>query len=213
LLINSSNGLNITIKGNITSDGEEGIITAHFSSAVKFEIHIWIGKPSFAFVYNYFEQQPIKSTLCVVSNVPNLTLAQQGVTNIKFIGSSIVNSACIRTTNPFCKEAIVTNACGSTTFKYDDCDFNRQSALKNYFYIYPNPSNNIVNIDISDEGNLPNEAAQVSGELYDMMGQIKTKVQIRDNKATFSVRDLNKGIYVLKIYIDNQIETHQIAVE
>ena len=45
------------------------------------------------------------------------------------------------------------------------------------------------------------------------MGLSKTKVEIKDNNATFSVRGLNKGIYVLKIYINDKVESHQIAVE
>ena len=41
----------------------------------------------------------------------------------------------------------------------------------------------------------------------------RTKVQIIDNKATVNVRELPKGIYILKITIDQKIETHQIIVE
>jgi hypothetical protein len=171
---------------------------------------IWVGKPSFTFEYNYYDIQPVKSTLCVVSDIPNVTLAQQGVTNISFTGFAGV-SGCIRTTAPFCKEATVTNACGSTTFKYD-CELLRV-ANNNLFKIYPNPSNDIVNIEIRDTSNLPEKGALISGELFDMMGQSKSKVEIIDNKATFSVSGLNKGIYVLKIYINDVIENHQIAVE
>jgi hypothetical protein len=172
---------------------------------------IWVGKPSFTFEYTYFDPQPVKSTLCVVSSDPNVTLAQQGVTNVTFTGSTILYGDCIRTTSPFCKEATVTNACGSTTSKYD-CDFFR-TANNNIFKVYPNPSNDIVNIEIRDANNIPEKGATISGELFDMMGQSKSKVEISNNKATFSVRGLNKGIYVLKIYINNQVESHQIAVE
>lgn len=45
------------------------------------------------------------------------------------------------------------------------------------------------------------------------MGQSNSKVEINNNKAIFSVRGLKKGIYVLKIYINDKVETHQIAVE
>ena len=172
---------------------------------------IWVGKPSFTFEYTYFDPQPVKSTLCVVSADPSVTLAQQGVTNVAFTGSTMLYGNCIRTTAPFCKEATVTNACGSTTFKYD-CDFGKM-ANNNIFKAYPNPSNDIVNIEIKDANNIPEKDAPVSGELFDMMGQSKSKVEINNNKAIFSVRGLNKGIYVLKIYINNQVESHQIAVE
>ncbi|MET3012935.1 T9SS type A sorting domain-containing protein, partial [Flavobacterium psychrophilum] len=67
--------------------------------------------------------------------------------------------------------------------------------------------------DLKDQENQPEKRATITGELFDMMGQSKSKVKINNNKATFSVRGLNKGIYVLKIYINNQVESHQIAVE
>jgi hypothetical protein len=178
---------------------------------------IWVGKPSFTFEYTYFEPQPVKSTLCAISDVSNLTLAQQGVTNVVYTTSNnefISNWGgpyCVRGTNVFCVNATATNACGSTTLQYD-CDFGR-IANNNIFKIYPNPSNDIVNIEIRDENNIPVKSATVSGELFDMMGQSKSKVEIYNNKSTFSVKGLNKGIYVLKIYIDSQIESHQIAVE
>ncbi|EKT4499887.1 T9SS type A sorting domain-containing protein, partial [Flavobacterium psychrophilum] len=83
----------------------------------------------------------------------------------------------------------------------------------NFYTIYPNPSNNIVNIDLKDQENQPEKRATITGELFDMMGQSKSKVEISNNKATFSVRGLNKGIYVLKIHINDKVESHQIAVE
>ncbi len=189
----------------------KGIITATFQNGQTITKTIWIGAPSFTFEYTYFDVQPVKSTLCVVSADPSVTLAQQGVTNVAFTGSTMLYGDCIRTTAPFCKEATVTNACGSTTSKYD-CDFFR-TANNNIFKVYPNPSNDIVNIEIRDANNIPEKGAAISGELFDMMGQSKSKVEISNNKATFSVRGLNKGIYVLKIYINNQVESHQIAVE
>ena len=60
---------------------------------------------------------------------------------------------------------------------------------------------------------MPDKGAIISGTLFDIVGQAKSKVQITDNKANFSVQGLKKGIYILKIYIDNQIESHQIVVE
>lgn len=209
LQIISSTSYSVTVSQ--ISNGQ-GTITATFQNGQTLTKTIWVGAPSFTFEYNYYDIQPVKSTLCVISDVPNFTLAQQGVTNITFTGSSVVNSGCIRTTSPFCKEAIVTNACGSTALKYD-CDFNRQSAMNNYYSIYPNPSKDIVNIEIRDVNYIPEKGGTITGELFDMMGLTKSKVEIINNKATFSVRGLNKGIYILKIYINNQVESHQIAVE
>lgn len=61
--------------------------------------------------------------------------------------------------------------------------------------------------------NQPEKEAKISGELFDLMGQSKSKVVIIDNKATLSVVGLNKGIYVMKIFMNDQTESHQIIVE
>jgi hypothetical protein len=81
------------------------------------------------------------------------------------------------------------------------------------YSIYPNPSNEIVNIELKDKSNLPTRDTAILGELFDMMGQSISKIQISDNKATFSIRGLKKGVYILKISINDKIETHQIVVE
>lgn len=81
------------------------------------------------------------------------------------------------------------------------------------FKIYPNPSSNIVNIDLFDPNNKPANGATISGELFDLMGQSKSRIEIINNKAFFSVQGLKKGVYVLKIYINGIAESHQIGVE
>jgi hypothetical protein len=210
LSIVSSTPYSVTVKGT-SNLGNTGKIIATFQNGQIYEKVVWIGRPSFTFEYTYYDIQPVKSTLCVISADPNVTLAQQGVTNIAFTGSTILYGNCIRTTSPLCKEATVTNACGSVTLK-NDCEFLKQNTTS-YFSVYPNPSDDIVNIEIRDANNLPEKGAIISGELFDMLGLSKSKVEIVNNKATFSVRGLNKGIYVLKIYINDQVESHQIGVQ
>lgn len=94
------------------------------------------------------------------------------------------------------------------------CHLARMAAHNNHLYqVYPNPSKDIINIELNDINNQTTKSKTYTGELFDMMGQSKTKVQINDNKTTLSVRELNKGIYVLKIYLNDQTETHQIIIE
>lgn len=115
----------------------------------------------------------------------------------------------------------VKNACGwSDWFEnyLDVIDCSNGGKMQNFrmnntYSVYPNPSKDIVNVDLRDQNNKPKKNATISGELFDLMGQTRAKVKIINNKATFSVQGLNKGIYVLKIYINDQVESHQIAVE
>ena len=109
-------------------------------------------------------------------------------------------------------EVSATNACGTINFS-NSFLLNKESPSTILFKIYPNPSKDIVTIDLRDENNAPDKDATISGELYDIMGTLRSKVALNNNKATFSVLGLNKGIYVLKIYINDQLEAHQIAVE
>ena len=96
---------------------------------------------------------------------------------------------------------------------------NQENTYKEYrnftntYIVYPNPSSDVVNIDLSDQSNKPGTDTKISGELFDFMMQSKVKIKIANNKATFSVQGLSKGIYFLKVYINEQVESHQIVIE
>ena len=94
---------------------------------------------------------------------------------------------------------------------FERCATNRINS--NLFTIYPNPSSETFYIDLVDQNNLHVKGAIITGTLFDLMGQAKSKVQITDNKATISVQGFNKGVYVLKILINDYIESHKIIVE
>nr|WP_315148769.1 T9SS type A sorting domain-containing protein [uncultured Flavobacterium sp.] len=91
----------------------------------------------------------------------------------------------------------------------------------NQYTVYPNPSNDVINIEIAKkESQLnnqkkqqPTNASTRTGELFDLMGKSMRKVQIKSDIASISVAGLPKGIYVLKIYIDGKTESHQIGVK
>ncbi|MCF6128488.1 T9SS type A sorting domain-containing protein [Flavobacterium sp. AS60] len=114
----------------------------------------------------------------------------------------------------------VTNSCGVSNWGYYtmtvlDCNDNSymRTSQTNIYTVYPNPSNNLVYVDLINQNNKPETGTIISGQLYDLMGYFKSNVEIIDNKATFSVQNLSKGIYALKIFINGQMESHLIAVE
>ena len=112
------------------------------------------------------------------------------------------------------------NSCGSSSVLVEEEHINscaglglRLSSTVEQFTLFPNPANDIVTIELKDSENQLEKDTTISGELFDMSGQSKSKVKISDKKSTFSVKGLKKGIYILKIYINDQVENHQIAVE
>jgi len=81
------------------------------------------------------------------------------------------------------------------------------------YTVFPNPSSSMVNIDLADATKLPHAYDVITGELFDMLGFSKGTISIANNKATFSVSDLESGIYIVKIFINGVPESHQIAVQ
>lgn len=114
-----------------------------------------------------------------------------------------------------------TNPCNGVTVSNDfifnyqapSCTGARMSNNNSFYTIYPNPTNNIVNVELKNQDQKPNPNANIIAELYNMMGEVKRNVSITYNIATIDVSGLPKGIYLLKINIDGVIESHQVGVE
>lgn len=105
-----------------------------------------------------------------------------------------------------------TNSCGSTV-KYHYIATGEYEPDR----VYPNPSSDMVYVNLNGTvGEISTAqfkaAHQVSGELYDYLGNLVTKVTIVNGKASFSVGHLSKGVYILKINASGQIESHRIVV-
>jgi hypothetical protein len=82
-----------------------------------------------------------------------------------------------------------------------------------YFRIYPNPSNGIVNIVLKESNNKPLNQNEIQGKLFDLFGNIKRTVKIINNTANLNTKGLVTGVYVLKIYRGETIESHQLIVK
>lgn len=91
-------------------------------------------------------------------------------------------------------------------------DPNMASNQVNRYRVFPNPSSDIVAIALNESSQQVSEEAEVliSGELFDVLGNSRLIVPIHQNTATFSVANLEAGVYVLRIYMNGQVESHQI---
>jgi hypothetical protein len=225
LQIISSTATSIVIKG-LTSG--QSVVTATFQNGMTVTKNIFIGKPDFYLEIYSTPQQPEKTFVTLTSNNPMIPIEQQGVTattitkvsntgsivDIKWLGQMFVGKMNPAFTNSV--TATATNACGTTTVTIDLLELlNKQadSNNTNLYKIYPNPSRNIINIDLIDKNKTTNVNAKITAELYDLMGQPKNSKELKTNADSMDVSDLKKGIYILKITIDGKTEGHQVIIE
>lgn len=81
------------------------------------------------------------------------------------------------------------------------------------YKVYPNPSTSTINVSLIDEAFKPITTKEIEAELYDLSGQPQQKVIVKDNSASINVEGLQKGIYILNIFIDGKTEGHQVIIE
>jgi len=114
---------------------------------------------------------------------------------------------------------VSTNSCGTISFyaeeEINSCD-NLGLRVSNpikYFTVFPNPATDIINIELLNKKDQSIDATKISADLFDMMVIKKASIPIIDFSGKINVTDLQKGIYILKININGQLENHQIIIE
>ncbi|MFH2142682.1 MAG: T9SS type A sorting domain-containing protein [Bacteroidota bacterium] len=69
--------------------------------------------------------------------------------------------------------------------------------------IFPNPANNDITIKITG-----NECTKA--EIYDLEGQILKSAILHNSETNINIDNINKGIYLLKIYSDKEVITRKL---
>ena len=229
----SSSNTGIVIKAITATTNGEAIITANFNGLIITK-YIWIGIPSFDIVIANTGggrmDLELKGINATSSGIIDSNIITQNITNVVWQIVSTNPSNCgtlfplgrtarLLYSSSTCRTQLkvtATNSCGSKIvyrpFIGSGGGLERiSSTTSDEFSIYPNPTKDIINIELKDINNLSNN--EVKGELFDLMGISKYKLKIIDNKANFSVRELSKGIYVLKISKKDKTESHQVIIE
>ncbi|TCN59460.1 T9SS C-terminal target domain-containing protein [Flavobacterium circumlabens] len=122
-----------------------------------------------------------------------------------------------------------TNACGSDVIytsqaiNSEDEEINRvagpdikitneNTINSSNFEIYPNPSNNIVNIKLKNTNSKARINSEIHARLYDLNGTQKREIKIKDEGSSINVQGLEKGIYILKINNNGKEESNKILI-
>ena len=232
LQIISSTNTGATVKGIANGSAT---LTATFQNGQTVTKNIWVGLPTFNISRGTYQSEtcdgvkyhyvpfiinlPPDTSLTFHFLYPNVRYTTIGnVYNFEFLKNY---------SGSFNIYATATNICG--TFYYEsegehqigNCaslnnsggnksELNNVSSL---FKTYPNPTNYLVNIELKNQDEKPENNSTIFAELYNMIGEVKRNVTVNNNIATVDVLGLPRGIYILKINIDGIIESHQVAIE
>jgi hypothetical protein len=233
LTLLSSGAYEVVVKG-VTGVSGWGTITATFQNGVTVSKQVWVGKPGTPFLGGAsFPSVPANSLAQFSASANGATSYQWKMSPVDFqvvswynvyantwqILSSQVNSGEIMayTGNPGTNGTVgvsACNICGCSDWTSKSVTISSTgTGITDYFVVYPNPSSTVVNIGLIDENHSPGSGAIIRGDLFDYQGIHKGDVQIVNHKAVIDVSSLPKGIYILRISVDDRFEGHQIIVE
>lgn len=228
LQIMSYTTTSVTIKGLANN---QGTLTATFQNGMTVTKDIWVGVPAFNLLrtsvetcdgikYHYvnFEINPPPApgtTFTFNFPTPNVTYTMTSFGKYQF--------RFLETYDDFFEILVTaTNNCGSYPVYSEEyissCTGGALSRLNTstktkIYKIYPNPSDDVVNVSLADEALKPVTTSKIVAELYDFSGQPQQKVEVKNNIASIYVGDLQKGVYILKINVDGKTEGHQVIIE
>jgi hypothetical protein len=230
LQIMSFTATSVTIKG--LSNGQ-GIITATFQNGITVTKNVTVGPPFFSITRGIAESETCDIKYHYVPFIINLPPGTSLKFNYLYPKVPYSQNGNIYTfqflksySGYFSVVATATNSCGTYTVGYDEGFFinncssigssNSNSITSNdtsYYKVYPNPSTDVVNVSLVDESQKPVTTSKIVAELYDFTGQPKQKVEVKHNIASINCSGLPRGIYILKIIIDGNVESHQVFVQ
>lgn len=93
-----------------------------------------------------------------------------------------------------------------------NCNLNRVAAPEDRYYLYPNPVSEVINIVPVFSDSVTTTKSKIIATLYNMLGEKRKRVVINNNNTSMDVQDLKAGMYIMRIQIDEAIETHLIAI-
>lgn len=74
--------------------------------------------------------------------------------------------------------------------------------------VYPNPSTNYVNIELSNT-----KEQLLSAELYNLQGQlVQIEYQLKNSQFIFDINNLVQGMYILKIQTDKGVYSKSVSI-
>nr|WP_255406106.1 M4 family metallopeptidase [Flavobacterium sp. LM4] len=233
LSIVSSTNSTVVVKALNTTSGQS-TITANISGQIVTK-NVWLGIPQFNVqktneTCGQYRFVTLTITNSDTSHIYNYSFSYLP-TGVTYVQSSynvfLFKISNTYTQNSFTYGVTATLGCSSGTYgnyvMFGSCPpfgssttntLNATAVGESTIYkVYPNPSDNILNISLFDENNAPAKTSTINAILYDLNGQKVDGITVVNNIASLNVSHYKKGIYVLTINIDGKTETHQVIVK
>ena len=140
-------------------------------------------------------------TFSVEATGSNLTYQWQfNNQNITGATNSSYTISNVQTNDAGTYKVIVSGDCGQVTS--DEAELNVVLGMdeleKENIHIYPNPTENILNIEVNDYKN-------TGISIYDVSGKLMLQQPIKANKTNIDIRKWKKGMYLLRIQKDTKL--------
>ena len=115
----------------------------------------------------------------------------------------------VKTQRLFHREENHTYTCNITNVLATNCYVGLENELdnKNSISLYPNPSNNYVNLKIQNSNN-----ESLTLNIYNTMGSIVKTLRINDKDNQVDVSDLTNGIYFMSLSSDNYNAKQKLVI-
>lgn len=215
-----------TAASGVSGQGKVKATVSTNCGSIEIVKDVWVGKPTLSTKFNCFTNpnHPMCQTLCktnyyhpdntIVLNVKGETEweSTQTGTFSWYVGDNKLYIQPYQT-GTISLTLRAKNDCGTSSplfFQFNVTDCGKM------YQVYPNPSDDVVYINLVDDSSqntFTTSATTITGELYDFTGNLTTTITLVNNQGSIPVQNLNQGIYILKLYLNNSIETHQIIVE
>ena len=229
--ITYEDGFSVEVKAN--SSGE-AFITATFESGQTYTKMFWVGEPQLDPLVECDNNQDgcwslCKSTAFSIGNEIRINTFgnlnqnvvewewEKTTTNFSWITNG--NTAYFATPHLgfIAFRVRARNECGWSKWQLmqmdvRECKDNSELRTENLFKIYPNPTSYLLNIELDNPKNaFLIDKTEVG--IYDLVGKLRKTIKLTGFKGQIYVNDLPKGLYILKILIDGQLETHQVQID
>jgi len=111
----------------------------------------------------------------------------------------------------YCVTMIASNAagceCSTTKCVTMTTDITDAESMNNAVSVYPNPNSGLFNVSLSADIN-----SDMTVKVFNTLGELVKTVVVNNNATEVNMTDCAAGVYMVKVYAENQVATKKITI-